>query len=589
MRNRSVLIIRIVFSLLTGVFVFTAGWSRSFAQAGAQLHSPGATTYYVDSAAGDDQHDGKAPDKAWKSLDRVNSAAFAPGDKILFKAGSRFEGRLAPKGSGKEGAPIVIDAYGEGAKPLIAAGGRFHEALLLENQEFWEVNNLEFTNQGETREKFRYGVRVRAWDFGTMHHIHLKNLFVHDVNGSVIKDWGEGQGIVWENGGKDTRSRFDDLLIEGCHLLRTDRNGICGYSAYDDRRLWYPSLNVVIRNNLLEDIGGDGIKVWGCEGALVEHNRLDKAGQRAPDYSAGIWPWSSDGTVIQFNEVSEFKGTRDGQAFDSDGNCRGTIFQYNYSHDNDGGFMLLCTSGDFRGMAARFFLIVAAVSFLMALVLRKLKWRKLSFLLAGVGLLAVGMVVLYVFDLAHKFPQSAGNTGTVVRYNISQNDRARTFHITGPIKDASIYNNVFYVGKDLVVDLFLYTDYVGWSDGIHVKNNIFYVEGTGRYSHGVSRNADGSYNVEPGFGRSKNNLFEGNVFYGNHENPPEDPRALTADPMLVAAGSGEFGFDSLAGYKLKDGSPCIGAGIPIQRNGGRDFWGNRVPEGAPPDVGAEQK
>jgi hypothetical protein len=122
-----------------------------------------------------------------------------------------------------------------------------------------------------------------------------------------------------------------------------------------------------------------------------------------------------------------------------------------------------------------------------------------------------------------------------------------------------------------------------------VKNNIFYVEGKARYSHGVSRNGDGTYNVEPGFGRSKNNLFERNAYFGKNENPPEDPKALTADPMLVSPGSGRFGFDSLAGYKLKDGSPCIGAGIPIQGNGGRDFWGNKVPEGAPPDVGAEQK
>jgi len=582
-------IVRIAFALLIGLSVFPEGGGRGMAETEPALSSPGATTYYLDAATGDDQNSGTAPNSAWKSLARVNNTVFAPGDRILFKAGSRYEGRLAPKGSGNEGAPIVIDVYGEGAKPLITAEGRFNEALLLENQEYWEVSNLELTNQGKTRDKFRYGVRVRAWDFGTMRHIHLKNLFVHDVNGWVIKDKGEGQGIVWENGGKDTRSRFDDLLIEGCHLLRTDRNGICGYSLYDDRRLWFPSLNVVIRNNLLEDIGGDGIKVWGCEGALVEHNRLYKGGQRAPDYSAGIWPWSSDGTVIQFNEVSEFRGTRDGQAFDSDGNCRDTIFQYNYSHDNDGGFMLLCTSGDFRSLGMRLFLAVAAVCFLVALGAQRMKWRMLSFLLAGVGLLAVVMVVVYVFDIAHKFPQSAGNTGTVVRYNISQNDRARIFHITGPVEDARIYNNVFYVGKGLVVDLFLYTDYVGWSDGIHVKNNIFYVEGEGRYSHGVSRNDDGTYNVKPGFGRSKNNVFERNVFYGNHQNPPGDSKAITSDPMLIAPGSGKFGFDSLEGYKLKDGSPCIHAGIPIRQNGGRDFWGNQVPEGARPGIGAEQK
>ena len=500
------------------------------------VRSPGRTTYYVDSEQGNDQNDGTAPQKAWKSLERVNGTIYAPGDKILCKAGRRFPGQLAPQGSGKEGAPIIVDVYGTGNQPVIEANGDYHEALLLSNQEFWEINNLELTNTGLTREKFRYGVRVRAWDFGTIRHIHLRSLFVHDVNGSLTKeDRGEGHGIVWENGGKKTPSRFDGLLIEACHLLRTDRNGICGYSENSNRDNWFPSLNVVIRNNLLEDIGGDGIKVWGCDGALVEHNRLFGANRRAPDYSAGIWPWSSDRTLIQFNEVSGVKSTRDGQAFDSDGNCQGTVFQYNYSHDNEGGFMLICSAGE---------------------------WSP---------------------------PSMVPNTGTVVRYNISQNDRARTFHISGPVKNVRIYHNDFFIGKDLPVPIFLFTDWNGWTDGVYVANNIFYAEGRARYSHGTGRNPDGTYRDAPGFGQSTNNVFENNVYYGSHQNPPKDAKAITADPGLVDPGSGKVGFDSLEGYKLKDGSPCIGAGVPIKDNGGRDFWGNKIPEGKNPDVGVHQK
>ncbi len=500
------------------------------------FRSPGKRTYYVDSESGDDGNDGRSQAKAWKSLERVNATRFAVRDKILFKRGSRFSGQLSPKGSGKKRAPIIIDAYGEGARPVIAAEGRYPEALLLKNQEYWEVNHLELTNQGERRERLRYGVHLVAWDYGTVHHIHLKDLFVHDVNGSLIKeDPGEGHGIYWENGGKKVRSRFDGLLIEGCHLLRTDRNGICGYSEHSSRTKWFPSLSVVIRKNLLEDIGGDGIKPWGCDGALVEYNRVHRAGQRCPDYAAGIWPWSCDRTLIQFNEVSEFKGTKDGQGFDSDSNSRDTVFQYNYSHDNEGGFMLICDDGNWRA------------------------------------------------------PESAGNVGTIIRYNISQNDRERTFHISGPIKNVKIYNNAFYVRKGLDIDVFLFTGWHGWSDGVDVYNNIFYLQGTGRYSHGVSRNQDGTYNVEPEFGESKNNVFRCNVYYGHHQDPPHDPRAITADPQLAAPGTGKTGLDSLEGYKLEDGSPCVGAGIPVKNNGGRDFWGNKIPQGKNPDVGAQQR
>jgi hypothetical protein len=56
---------------------------------------------------------------------------------------------------------------------------------------------------------------------------------------------------------------------------------------------------------------------------------------------------------------------------------------------------------------------------------------------------------------------------------------------------------------------------------------------------------------------------------------------ITADPLMMAAGSGQVGLDSLKGYQLKEGSPCIGAALPIVANGGKDFWGNQLPPKGP--------
>ena len=493
--------------------------------------APHPQTYYVDSSQGDDANNGFSARSAWKTLDKVNGAVFRPGDKLLFKAGTVYSGQLRPQGSGTQTQPIVVDMFGQGDKPLIAAEGKFHEALLLKNQEYWEINNLQFTNAGPAREAFRYGVRVMSWDYGTVHHIQLKNLFVHDVNGSLMKkDRGEGHGIVWENGGAKVKSRFDGLLIENCRLLRTDRNGICGFAAYPKNPdKWFPSLNVVVRKNLLEDIGGDAIKVWGCDGAVVEHNIVRGARQRCDDYAAGIWPWSSDNTLIQFNEVSGVKGMKDGEAFDSDGFCTNTTFQYNYSHDNDGGFMLICCTA---------------------------------------------------------------SVGTVVRYNISQNDRERLFHMAGPIKDIAIYNNVFYIGKGIDVHMFLWSGERDlWPDNTTVSNNIFYAEGIGRSSEGLHRKQpdDGTYVTRPGIGGAIRLAFKNNVFFGNFQDVPADWRTIPSDPLLVNPGSGMDGRASLAGYLLQAGSRCIGAGVPIANNGGRDFWGNPLPEGKMPSIGAHEK
>ena len=83
------------------------------------------TTYYLDASIGKTDGDGLTPDNAFDSLEDVNAKTFQPGDQILIKAGTQYTGTLWPKGSGREGYPIVIDMYGEGDKPLIDGGGAY--------------------------------------------------------------------------------------------------------------------------------------------------------------------------------------------------------------------------------------------------------------------------------------------------------------------------------------------------------------------------------------------------------------------------------------------------------------------------------
>jgi hypothetical protein len=58
-------------------------------------------------------------------------------------------------------------------------------------------------------------------------------------------------------------------------------------------------------------------------------------------------------------------------------------------------------------------------------------------------------------------------------------------------------------------------------------------------------------------------------------------------PMLVEPGSGSDGLNSLEGYQLKAGSPCIGAGKRVAETGVLDFWGHPVPT-AEPSIGAHE-
>ncbi len=515
-----------MFVVLAGFVCVDAGGTDGPRQVTART----PMTFYVDSRGGNDDNAGTSSEAAWKTLDKVNRTTFLPGDRILLKSSSVWHGQLWPKGSGVEGQPIKVGMYGGGVKPIINGDGLFEDAILLKNQEYWEIEDLEITNNGAQRAE-RRGVHVALENYGEAHHIYIRSLTIHDVNGvDSVKPNG---GINYTSVGDKKPSRFIDLRIENNEIYRVDRSGIFGWADSWVRSKWFPSVGVVVRGNQLHDIGGDGIVVVATDGALVEHNVVGHANQRSEGYNVAIWAWSADNTLIQYNEAYGTKGQRDGEGFDSDWNSRNTVIQYNYSHDNDGGFLLICNEG------------------------------------------------------GHSPEESAGNTGTIVRYNISQNDRTRGINIAGPVRDSLIYNNTIYVGPERTVDLLLYSDWHGWSESSHFYNNIFYVAGTARFSYGISRAADGAYGSARGFGASKDNLFEANVYYCI-EAPAHDPDALAADPKLVAPGQGTIGILSLAGYRLQPTSRSRKTGRSVEKNGGHDFWGNAVPSCDATDRGASQ-
>ena len=320
----------------------TRAFLRTLLVALAAAAACSAKTYHIDAAANDLQ-DGLTPATAWKSLDKFNATVFKPDDRILFKSGQHWTGQLRPQGSGSSAAnrflPIRIGRYGEGDLPLIDGEGRFTATLLIRDVEYWEVCDLAITNKGATTAPDRTGVRIQADSLKVMRGITLRGLHVHDVNGDLRKSH-EGHGILFEANPK-TDTSFDGILIENCNLERTDRNGICQRGLGKSR-----SKNVIIRSNNLNDIGGDGIKLWGTNGGLIEHNIVRNCRARCADAAAGIWPFACDDTIIQYNEVTGTKGTKDGQAFDSDYLCNRTIIQYNYSYENEGGFILVCSPGN---------------------------------------------------------------------------------------------------------------------------------------------------------------------------------------------------------------------------------------------------
>lgn len=82
------------------------------------------TAYYV-SNKGNDGNDGRSPETAWATLDRVNEAPLQYGDAVFFERGGVWRNTTVET---KEG--VTYSAYGEGAKPRICASPETEEIRL---------------------------------------------------------------------------------------------------------------------------------------------------------------------------------------------------------------------------------------------------------------------------------------------------------------------------------------------------------------------------------------------------------------------------------------------------------------------------
>ena len=577
------------------------------------------TIYYVDSENGNANKNATGTSKgdAFKTLKQVNAVNLQPGDQVRFKRGSVFNGEalhFTKEDSGSADASVVISTYGDesAARPQINTNGQgrwnlnygnpldnqnhkwkgeVSSCILIEDTEYIEINGLELTNNratdkvpetdsnGNVRDyndayaMDRTGVAGVAKDNGTVDHIVLNDLYIHDVTGNVYNKHMTNGGIYFimekpTNEATTGVARYNDVKIKNCYLDTVNRWGIAvGYtyqwgrftnaSLSDELMSTYGASKVVIENNYLNNVGGDAITTMYCDNPLIQYNVSENAAKQInkTDYSqqqpsldangnetgkqdvgagrvaAGIWPWKCKNAIFQYNEcfatLNASSGNGDGQPWDADYGD-GTNYQYNYSHGNTASTIMFCG------------------------------------------------------------PQSINNT---FRYNISQNEDMGPLDPAGNTGNCQVYNNTFYIKAGLNT---IWHRSHGNGGPVTAENNIFYFAGSTPAT--VS-------NWNP----SNNKVFDNNLYY-NVSNYPTDANAVKVSAgtaVLVDAGSGPVAaaedkqarlhedptatteFD---GYKLAANSPAINAGkVIVDRNGysiDHDFFGHAIT--AVPEIGAAE-
>lgn len=329
--------------------------------------------FYVDDRNGNDSATGLSEEQAWRSLEKVNSICFRPGDRIRLRKGGEWHGMLMPGGSGTASAPIVLEGYdgeeetgkasGEGETgstktacsqrmPVIHGDGRY-AAILLKGVSHWVVRGIRVTNQAPER-GVRQGICVCGSFRGITEDITVTGCEISHVKGENRRSREVYQCMYWNSGIYVTmpgrcseEDHLQDIIISGNYIHDVYTSGI-RVNQQEDFINDIHHTHVVVRGNRIERTGSDGIIVANCVSPLIEGNTCIDAGALGTledtRLIAGIWVCATSNALIQRNEVA---GTRlfenDGTAFDTDwGTAGDTIFQYNYTHDNQGGFWLDC-------------------------------------------------------------------------------------------------------------------------------------------------------------------------------------------------------------------------------------------------------
>lgn len=542
------------------------------------------TTYYVDSENGDDSYDGTSEATAWKSIDKVNEKEYQPGDRILFKAGGEWEDKtLHPLGSGEEGNPIILSSYGEGNMPKISANGKVNEAVLLMNQEYWDISNLDISNTVEGLASLDYikmqdsngeqlgdlrGLRVAGQDAGQLDGYDIHNLYVHDVTGEDRWIGGSGTvgagitkgngwdkskrtgGIIFEICQPETAepTTFNDITIEENIINNNSFGGIVVKQWKGDKvgtnelwasreegknnapsyecDNWKPHTNITIQDNYLSqkdsDYACNTIYLTSTKDAVVQRNVSREAG------TCGIELYYTDDITVQYNEVFDTRvkaGGADSNAIDPDKGSSNALIQYNYIHDT------------------------------------------------GDGILLCG----FVFG------------SSVVRYNVIQDAEKRYLNPHGDKGVNYIYNNIFYNSKDVNNIPFVSSSggnskYLTKPSNMHYfYNNIFY-------------NASSKVKTVE-IGEGEGTFYDRNCYYGTAVQPTQqDENAIVSDPKFVNndLSGAKDDISKLSNIQLSADSPLIGAGKVVE-NDERivislpqevDMMGNAVEERA--DIGVMQ-
>jgi hypothetical protein len=301
-----------------------------------------ASTFYVDSAQGSDSNQGTSPRQAWRTLDRAGRNGYRGGDTILLRGGERFAGTICLGRANVSAAGrterLTVRSYGGGRATIAApprtdgiaaidVGVHVADVNLVGRDDVCSLNPDNGYRTGTA------GVRVEARaEPGVL-------APALTVSNADLQQFCDGIVVVSEDPG----SRVAGVRIS---QVTTHDNSDAGVWTYDSARAEHLIADVRVTDTRAYRNGyRGGIMLFGVDGGTVAHS-VAYSNARQGGGGVGIWAFDSNRIVFAHNESfgnGSPEITDDGDGFDFDRGVSDSTMFDNYSHDNGGIGLLVCS------------------------------------------------------------------------------------------------------------------------------------------------------------------------------------------------------------------------------------------------------
>ncbi len=214
--------------------------------------------FYVDSVDGDDHNSGNSENSPWKTIEKVSSMTFLPGDHIYFKRSSSYSGCATISGDGNADHPITIGAYGSGDAPSFTNddNGECNGNAMRIRGDYQIVEDLYFHHTAPARRDAPF---MGVWAAGALHvalgndHVIIRhNEFSH--NAKAIQSNSE-YGLITNNYIHDTNE--------------LEQNGFLSAPYWGPIGIHLGIGNQEISYNTIENMYVEGGE-WGGDGGAIE-------------------------------------------------------------------------------------------------------------------------------------------------------------------------------------------------------------------------------------------------------------------------------------------------------------------------------